>query len=64
MAALRRGSTTVVANLSERRVSVRLDSPGWEPAFTSGDGCHIDRSAGEGVSVPAESAAVLVKGQQ
>ena len=63
VAALRRGSTAVVANLSNRRVSVRLDSPGWEAVFTSGDGCHIDSSTGESVSVPAESAAVLVNGQ-
>ena len=63
VAALRRGSTAVVANLSNRRVSARLDSPGWEAVFTSGDGCHIDSSAGESVSVPAESAAVLVSGQ-
>ena len=60
--ALRRGSTAVVANLSNRRVSVRLDSPGWEAVFTSGDGCHTDSSAGESVSVPAESTAVLVNG--
>ena len=63
VAALRRGSTAVVANLSNRRMSVRLDSPGWEAVFTSGDGCHIDSSTGESVSIPAESAAVLVNGQ-
>ena len=63
VAALRRGSTAVVANLSGRRVSVRLDSPGWEAVFTSGDGCWLDSSTGDSVSVPAESAAVLVNGQ-
>ncbi len=64
VAALRRGSTAVVANLSDHPASVRLHSPGWEPVFTSNDGCYLDRSDGESVSVPAESTAVLVNGQQ
>ena len=34
--------------------------PRMQPVFTSGDGCHLDSSVGEGVSVPAESTAVLV----
>ena len=63
VAALRRGSTAVVANLSDRRVRIRLDSPGWELVFTSGDGCSLDSSTGDSVSVSAESAAVLVNGQ-
>ena len=64
VAALRRGSIAVVANLADRRTNVSLGSPGWQPVFTSDDGCHVDSSAGESVSVPAESTAVLVKGQQ
>ena len=63
VAALRRGSTAVVANLSNSQVSVRLDSPGWEAVFTSGDSCWLDSSTGDSVSIPAESAAVLVNGQ-
>ena len=63
VAALRRGSTAVVANLSDCRVSVRLAALGWELVFTSADGCYIDSSTGDSVSVPAESAAVLVNAQ-
>ena len=41
VAALQRGSVAVVANLSDRRVSIGLGSPGWEPVFASGDGCYV-----------------------
>ena len=60
VAALRRGSAAVVANLSDRRTSIGLGSPGWEPVFASGDGCYLDNQAGDRVSVPAESTVVLV----
>ncbi len=60
---LRRGSAAVIANLSNRRTSVRLDSPGWGPVFASRDGCRVDSSARDTVSLPAESTVMLVNGQ-
>ena len=59
VAALRRGTIAVVANLSDRRTSVRLGSPGWEPVFASQPGCRLDGAAHDTVSVPAETTVVL-----
>ena len=61
VAALRRGTIAVVANLSERRTSVRLGSPGWEPAFTSQPGSRFDTPAHDTVSVPPETTIVLTR---
>ena len=59
VAALRRGSVAVVANLSDRRTSVALASPGWRTVFASGPGSRLDGQAGDALSVPAESTVVL-----
>ena len=59
VAALRRGTIAVVANLSERRTSVTLGSPGWEPAFASEQGCRLDTPVHDTVSVPPETTIVL-----
>ncbi len=59
VAALRRGTIAVVANLSERTTSVRLGSPGWQAAFASQPGCRLDSPANDTVSVPAETTVVL-----
>ena len=59
VAALRRGSVAVVANLSDRRTSVALGSPGWRTVFASGPGGRIDGQAHDALSVPAESTVVL-----
>jgi len=59
VAALRRGTVAVVANLSERPASVRLGSPGWEPVFATEPGCRLDAPAHDTVSVPAETTIVL-----
>ena len=59
VAALRRGTIAVVANLSDRRTDVNLTSPGWEPVFVSQQGCRLDSPANDAVSVPAESTVVL-----
>ena len=59
VAALRRGSVAVVANLSDRRTSVALGSPGWRTVFASGPGGRIDGQADDALSVPAESTVVL-----
>ena len=59
VAALRRGTIAVIANLSDRRTSVRLGSPGWEPVFASQPGCRLDGAAHDTVSVPAETTVVL-----
>jgi len=58
-AALRRGTITVVANLSERRTSVSLGSPGWQPVFASQPGSRLDTPAHDTVSVPPETTVVL-----
>ena len=60
VAALRRGSMAVVANLADRRTSVRLGSPGWQAVFASREGSRLDSPACDAVSVPAESTVVLV----
>ena len=60
VAAVRRGSTAVVANLADRRADVRLGSFGWETVFASREGCHPHSSARDTVSLSAESAVVLV----
>ena len=59
VAALRRGSMAVVANLADRRTSVRLGSPGWRAVFASRDGCRLDSPGHDAVSVPGESTVVL-----
>ncbi len=59
VAALRRGSVAVVANLSDRRTSVALGSPGWRTVFASGPGSRLDGQPGDALSVPAESTVVL-----
>ncbi len=59
VAALRRGTIAVVANLSERRTSVTLGSPGWEPVFASRPGCRLDTPVHDTVSVPPETTIVL-----
>ncbi len=59
VAALRRGSIAVVANLADRRTSVRLGSPGWQPVFSSLEGSRLDGPAHDAISVPAESTVVL-----
>ncbi|MDE0161488.1 MAG: alpha-amylase family glycosyl hydrolase [Acidimicrobiaceae bacterium] len=59
VAALRRGTITVVANLSERRTSVSLGSPGWQPVFASQPGSRLDTPAHDTVSVPPETTVVL-----
>lgn len=59
---VRRGSAVVVANLADRRTSVRLGSPGWQPVFASREGISLDSPARDAVSVPAESAVVLASG--
>ncbi len=61
VAALRRGSVAVVANLTDRRTSVRLGSPGWQPVFASLEGSRLDRPAHDAISVPAESTVVLAR---
>ncbi len=63
VAALRRGTITVVANLSGRRAEVGLGSPGWEPVFASHEGSRLAGSAHDAISVPAESTVVLVSDQ-
>ncbi len=60
VAALRRGSVAVVANLSESRADVALGSPGWQPVFESRSGSRLDGPACDSVSVPAETSVVLV----
>ena len=59
VAALRRGSIAVVANLADRRTNVSLGSPGWQPVFASQPGSRLDSPARDAVSVPAESTVVL-----
>ena len=59
VAALRRGTIAVVANLSGHRASVSLGSPGWEPVFASHEGSRLDNPAHHAVSVPAETTVVL-----
>ena len=59
VAALRRGSIAVIANLAAQRTSVTLGPPGWQPVFASGDGGHWDDSARDAISVPAETTVVL-----
>ena len=59
VAALRRGTIAVVANLSGHRASVSLGSPGWEPVFASHEGSRLDNPAHDAVSVPAETTVVL-----
>ena len=59
VAALRRGTIAVVANLSDRRTDVNLTSPGWEPVFATQQGCRLDGAAHDAVSVPAETTVVL-----
>ena len=61
VAALRRGSIAVVANLADHRTSVRLGSPGWQPVFASQQGSRLDSPAHDAVSVPTESTVVLVR---
>ena len=61
---LRRGSAVVVANLADRRTSVRLASPGWQPVFASREGISLDSPARDAVSVPAESTVVLAGDHQ
>ena len=60
VAALRRGSIAVVANLADRCTSVSLGSPGWRTVFASRDGSHFDPPARGTVSIAAESTVVLV----
>ena len=62
VAALRRGSIAVVANLSDHRASVALGSPGWQPVFASRQGSRLDAPAYDAVSVPAESTVVVASG--
>ena len=64
VAALRRGTVAVVANLSGRRANVSLGSPGWAPVFASGEGSRLNRPANGAVSVPAESTVVLSRRQE
>ena len=59
VAALRRGTVAVVANLSKRHASVSLGSPGWESVFASRSGSRFDGPAHDTVSVPAETTVVL-----
>ena len=59
VAALRRGSVTVVANLSDQRTDVSLGSSGWKPVFESRAGSCLDSPAHDAVSVPAETTVVL-----
>ena len=59
VAALRRGTIAVVANLSERPTSVNLGSLAWEPVFASQQGCRLHSPAQDTVSVPAETTVVL-----
>ena len=61
VAALRRGTVAVVANLSERPTGVSLGSPGWEPAFASQPGCRLGSPAHDTVSVPPETTIVLTR---
>ena len=61
VAALRRGSIAVVANLAERRAEVRLGSSGWQPVFASQPGSRLDSPAHDAISVPAESTVVLAQ---
>ena len=61
VAALRRGTIAVVANLSERPTSVSLGAPGWEPVFASQPGCRLDTPAHDTVSVPPETTIVLTR---
>ena len=61
VAALQRGSVAVVANLSDRRVSISLGSPGWEPVFASQPGCRLESPAHSRVSLPAETTVVLTR---
>ena len=61
VAALRRSTITVVANLSGRRADVSLGSPGWEPVFASHEGSRQAGSARDAVSVPAETTVVLAQ---
>ena len=64
VAALRRGSIAVVANLADHRISVRLGSPGWRPVFASQQGSRLDSPAHDAVSVPTESTVVLVRAHE
>ncbi len=61
VAALRRGSTVVVANLAPEpaAVGLGLGSGGWEVAFASREGCRLEGPSGDTVSLPAESAAIV-----
>ena len=59
VAALRRGTIAVVANLSGRPASVGLGPPGWAPVFASHEGSCPAGSAHDAVSVPAETTVVL-----
>ena len=59
VAALRRGTVAVVANLSERRTHVGLGSRPWQPLFASRPGSRLDSPANDAVSVPAETTVVL-----
>ena len=59
VAALRRGTVAVVANLSDRDATVSLASPGWQPIFASRPGSHLDAPAQDTVAVPAETTVIL-----
>ena len=61
VAALRRGTLAVVANLAGHRTRVHLDFPGWETVFASQPGCRLDSPAHDAVSVPAETTVVLAR---
>ena len=64
VAALRRRSVAVVANLSAHRAGVSLGSPGWQPVFESQAGSRLDGPTHDTVSVPAETTVVLAGDQQ
>ena len=58
--ALRRGGVAVVANLSPAGTVFQLDSGGWQIVYQSRDACSIiPAGAGDVLSIPAETAAVL-----
>ena len=61
VAALRRGTIAVVANLSDRATSVDLGPRGWQPVFASQPGGRLDSQAHDAVSVPAETTVVLAR---
>ena len=59
VAALRRDSVAVVANLASHPASVSLGSPGWETVFASGARGRLERRAQDTVYVPAETTIIL-----